>query len=334
MRWLLKELESDETEYSMKDLWYKCEDINDTFYSPFAKYKSEYIAFNSEELAVEYTNKTKGASITYTGKIVEVRSENQSQQIPTSVPNGFYLFKSQNHSLPDRLSITTIRQDISAPISEQIQDLNSTISNFLDSKEIYEKTNSIHKLGILFFGPPGTGKSQFLREFCKSKDAIVIFTREIPSVSFLKRLDSDTKGRLKIFVFDEVIACLEGQHDIKAMLDFLDGESTVSNSIYLLATNYPELIPENVVRIGRIDEFVNMGFPDYESRKNLIKHFLGRDAIEEEIECTKDMPIADIKYICFNHLKLNSKFSDCVKRIKEKNKMITKHFGKTKEISL
>ena len=40
MNYLLYAELEDELEYSMKDLWYKCEDINDTFYSPFTKSKT------------------------------------------------------------------------------------------------------------------------------------------------------------------------------------------------------------------------------------------------------------------------------------------------------
>jgi SpoVK/Ycf46/Vps4 family AAA+-type ATPase len=118
------------------------------------------------------------------------------------------------------------------------------------------------------------------------------------------------------------------------MLDFLDGSRSLTNTIYFLSTNYPESIPENVVRNGRIDVFVRVEFPNLEARKKLIKLYLKREATEEELSITNNMPIVDIREICFTHKKTSKSFPDCVRIIEEKNKMLKKHFGKSKEIRL
>jgi SpoVK/Ycf46/Vps4 family AAA+-type ATPase len=118
------------------------------------------------------------------------------------------------------------------------------------------------------------------------------------------------------------------------MLDFLDGSKSLSNTIYFLSTNYPESIPENIVRNGRIDIFVKVEYPNVVARKKLINLYLKREAAEEELNLTENMPIVDIREICFAHKKTGKSFRDCVKIIEDKNKMLKKHFGKTKEIRL
>jgi SpoVK/Ycf46/Vps4 family AAA+-type ATPase len=156
----------------------------------------------------------------------------------------------------------------------------------------------------------------------------------VPTRKFLEKLEQSTKDRLKIIVFEEAVSLLESSEDIREMLDFLDGARSVSNAIYFLSTNYPESIPENVIRNGRIDVFVKVDYPDVSARKKLIKLYLKRDANEAELATTQDMPIVDIRQICFIHKKTGKSFSDCVKIVEDKNKMIKKYFGRTKEIRL
>jgi hypothetical protein len=180
-----------------------------------------------------------------------------------------------------------------------------------------------------------TGKSSWTRKFIKSrKDAIVVFLDQVPSRSFLEKLESSTKDILKVFVFEEAVSLLEDSSDIREMLDFLDGSKTVSNAIYFLSTNYPDAIPENVIRNGRIDTFAYVDYPGESARQKLINLYLNRDGTSEEVKITDKMPIVDIREMCFLHKKTNKSFSDCVKIIEEKHKMIKKHFGRTKEIRL
>jgi SpoVK/Ycf46/Vps4 family AAA+-type ATPase len=156
----------------------------------------------------------------------------------------------------------------------------------------------------------------------------------VPTRGFLQKLENSTKDKLKIIVFEEAVSLLESSDDIREMLDFLDGSKSISNSIYFLSTNYPESIPENVVRNGRIDIFVRVEYPKEKARKKLIDLYLKREASDDEIILTENMPIVDIREMCFLHKKTNKSFRECVKIIEEKNKMLKKHFGKTKEIRL
>jgi len=174
-----------------------------------------------------------------------------------------------------------------------------------------------------------------MRQFIqKQKNAIVIFLDAIPTRDFLQKLEASTKNQLKILVCEEVLSVIDDSHDIREMLDFLDGSKSVSNSIYFLSTNYPESIPENIIRNGRVDIFVKVEYPNEEARKKLINYYLQRNPIEEELEITKEMPIVDIRQICFLHKKTNHSFKNCVKIVEEKNKMLKKHFGKLKEVKL
>ena len=251
------------------------------------------------------------------------------------IPKGIYYHEYASSSTPERVSPMDIREDSYVDLMESLVELDESIEQFVQNKDIYTDSCSAYKLGILLFGPPGSGKTSYMREFIrKRKEAIVIFMDGVPTRKFLEKLESSTKDRLKIVVFEEAVSLLEDSNDIREMLDFLDGSRSLTNTIYFLSTNYPESIPENVVRNGRIDVFVRVEFPNITARKKLINLYLKREADEDELKITENMPIVDIREICFTHKKTNKTFPDCVKIIEDKNKMLKKHFGKSKEIRL
>jgi hypothetical protein len=319
-----------------KKLWYKFDTKSKgTYFSPFSKSKSTLKHYDTITDLVYETNKQE-ATFDYRGdNVVEFYYLNETSNEPIDLPVGVYHHRQESSSTPEGLFPMEIRKDGYIPIIKELDNLKSEITNFKNNKKLYDDCKTIYKLGVLLFGPPGTGKTSFMREFIRdNQEAIIIFLDGVPSRKFLEILENSTKDKLKIFVFEEVVAMLEDSFDIRHTLDFLDGSTTISNSIYFMSTNYPEVIPENVIRNGRIDMFVNVTYPDYAARKQLIELYLDRPALEEEISLTQNLPIVDIRQICFTHKKTNKSFIECSKIIEEKAKMIKKHFGKTKSIQL
>lgn len=316
-------------------IWYKYINPTGEFYSPFAQSKTTAKAFDSASEMVEELNKNSNAYEIVTENISLFYEKTASAAQPEELPCGIYSHEYSKSSTPERLVPMDLRDDKYIELIDSLTELDESIEQFVNNKSIYEDSCSSYKLGVLLFGPPGSGKTSYMREFIrKRKDAIVIFMDGVPSRNFLQKLESSTKNRLKIVVFEEAVSLLEDSSDIRDMLDFLDGSKSLSNTVYFLSTNYPESIPENVVRNGRIDLFVRVDFPNEKARHKLIELYLKRPAEEEEILLTNNMPIVDIREMCFLHKKTSKSFKDCAKLVEEKNKMLKKHFGRSKEIRL
>lgn len=317
-------------------IWYKYITPSGEYYSPFSNSKTYVEHYDSpKEMQESLTAREITSFEILTNNLVEIYKGATPLTEPQDLPPGIYDHSLGNGSQPERLTPMSLRDDVYVDILQNLEDIEKTVSEFEGNRELYENSGSIYKLGILLFGPAGTGKSSWQRKFIRSKkDSIVIFLDQVPSRSFLEKLESSTKGILKIFIFEEVVSLLEDSSDIREMLDFLDGSKTVSNAIYFLSTNYPDAIPENVIRNGRIDTFAYVDYPNAASRQKLINLYLKREGTPEEIKITDKMPIVDIREMCFLHKKTNKSFSDCAKIIKEKHEMIKKHFGRTKEIRL
>lgn len=314
-------------------IWYRTQTPSGEYFSPFTKSKSTLVSFESVTELVETLNKKNNYEV-LSDNLAEIYATTEPTNPPEVLPNGIYAHEYGSSGLPERLIPFEIRQDNYVDIMDSLVNLDSSIESFISNRQLYEDSQSIYKLGVLLFGPPGTGKTSYLRKFIKSIDAIVIFLDAVPSRKFLEKLEESTKDKLKVLVFEEAVSLLESSDDVREMLDFLDGSRSVSNAIYFLSTNYPEAIPENIIRNGRIDLFVRVEFPGSEARSKLIAMYLKRESTPEEVKLTENMPIVDIREICFTHKKTGKNFQECGKIIEEKNKMVKKHFGKSREIRL
>ena len=316
-------------------IWYKYTTPSGFYFSPFARSKHQLKNFPSQEEMVKELNSKDNAYEVLNETLAEVYEKSTADSEPQDLPEGIYYHEYGNSSTPERLSPLEIREDSYVELMSSLVELNKSIDQFATNRELYEDSCAAYKLGILLFGPPGSGKTSYMREFIRRrKDAIVIFMDGVPTRKFLEKIETSTKDKLKIIVFEEAVSLLEDSNDVREMLDFLDGSRSLTNAIYFLSTNYPESIPENVVRNGRIDVFVKVDFPNEDARKKLINLYLKREALPEEIAITENMPIVDIREICFTHKKTTKPFGECVKIIEEKNRMLKKHFGKSKEIRL
>jgi SpoVK/Ycf46/Vps4 family AAA+-type ATPase len=316
-------------------IWHKYVTPSGEYYSPFGKSKTTVEAFERASHMADALNRKDTSFNIITSELVEIYDSSTPSSPPIDLPAGVYSHERGNGAAPERLVPMVLRDDKYIDLLDDLDDLGDTVEDFKQNRSLYDETNSIYKLGVLLFGPPGTGKTSYMRKFIKQqKEAVVIFLDDVPSRKFLEKLEESTKDQLKIIVFEEVVSLVSHQEAIREMLDFLDGSKTVSNAIYFMSTNYPEDIPQNVIRNGRVDLFVRVGFPDKKGANKLVNLYLKRDATDTELSSVKDKPIVDIREICFMHRKTNKSFEDCVKIVEEKNKLLVKHFGKSVAIKL
>lgn len=160
------------------------------------------------------------------------------------------------------------------------------------------------------------------------KGAIIIFVSEsIPSIKFIKKIQFTLKDKLKIFVFEELTNFFE-HNKAEEALTFLDGEHSIDKSVIFATTNYPEKLPGNIVdRPSRFDKLYAIKNPDQVARGILIKHYLKRDATEEEITITDKMSTASIKESCVMSLVRDVELTESVKEMKKTSEVVKKNFS-------
>lgn len=238
------------------------------------------------------------------------------------LPPGTYVFKYNDYPLPDRLVPIDFRSDKYVDMPKITEKILLDFNTFIENEAIYRKLNICYKAGMLVYGPAGTGKTAAIRNVVRDKlpkDAITICIQNaLPPIEFLSTMKETLGDRLKIWILEEFTHFCEDPFKMEAILTFLDGENSIDKSFIFATTNYPEILPHNIVsRPSRIAYLHEVGFPEPEERKALLSYYLDREATDEEIRLTNKNTADGIKEICLlTHMKKLS-FADAKKAVDE-----------------
>lgn len=168
------------------------------------------------------------------------------------------------------------------------------LSNLFKYKEIYQKNNINIKRGVIFEGPPGTGKSLLGKIICttttwtfvwvtpkfltKTSDIadIVGICRDLsPSVLFLEDIDLYGGAREQ-----NANAGLLGE-----LMNQLDGIQENKDIITIATTNNVEVLEKALLdRPGRFDKVIKFDAPSDAVRKEMIRAFMKKSNIGKDVD--------------------------------------------------
>ncbi|KIW08454.1 uncharacterized protein PV09_01357 [Verruconis gallopava] len=148
------------------------------------------------------------------------------------------------------------------------------IQNFLSARTWYLDRGIPYRRGYLLYGPPGTGKSSFIQALAGALD----FNIAILNVSE-RGLTDDRLNHLLTKVPQRTIVLLEDADaafvnrrsidtdgysgptvTFSGLLNALDGVASAEERVIFLTTNHIERLDEALVRPGRIDMTVRLGY--------------------------------------------------------------------------
>ena len=218
-----------------------------------------------------------------------------------------------------------------AGMNDLKQMLTQKVIFILKDKEKAEKYKLLPPNGILFYGPPGCGKSFFAEKFAeeagfnfmlvKASDlgSIYVHGTQGKIADLFKKAE---ESKPTIICFDEFDAFVPirssqgAEHQAGEVNEFLTQlNNCAQRGIFVIATsNRPDMIDPAVLRTGRIDRLIYVPMPDQEARREMFKlHLNGRpceDIDAERLATLTDGFIAsDIAYIV-NDAAMGAAFSD------------------------
>ncbi len=215
----------------------------------------------------------------------------------------------------------------------------SEVVEFLRDPQKFMRLGAKIPRGVLLVGPPGTGKT-LLAKAVAGEAGVPFYS--ISGSDFVEMyvgvgasrvrdlFDTARKSRASIIFIDEIDAVgrhrgagLGGGHDereqtLNQLLVEMDGFGTHDGVIVMAATNRPDILDPALLRPGRFDRQITVGYPDIRGREAILYVHARNKPFEETVDFRK---IAQIT-VGFTGADLANLLNESALLAARKNKML------------
>jgi transitional endoplasmic reticulum ATPase len=205
------------------------------------------------------------------------------------------------------------------------RELKELVQYPVEHPEKFEKFGMSPSRGVLFYGPPGCGKTLMAKAVANECQANFISVKgpELLTMWFgeseanVRDIFEKARGSAPcVLFFDELdsIASQRGGSSgdgggaadrvINQILTEIDGVGSKKNVFVIGATNRPDIIDPALMRPGRLDQLIYIPMPDLESRLGILKATLRKSPISSDVDLdflaanTEKYTGADLTEIC------------------------------------
>lgn len=207
------------------------------------------------------------------------------------------------------------------------------IAEFWNKAEKFKQHNVKHKRGILFMGPPGTGKTSLINLLTDAvvKNGGVVF--HVTSINELYWYIEFVHQHLRVIhpdmpvitVLEDIDKYMDGGSNESGILNFLDGSDSFDHHVVVGTTNRLDGLNDLIVRPSRFDWLVTVDLPDEACRKE----FLTRKGLEEQeavewAKQTNGYSMADLKELYISVKLLDLSLKESKAKLEEQGKIDVK----------
>jgi transitional endoplasmic reticulum ATPase len=205
------------------------------------------------------------------------------------------------------------------------RELQETVQYPVEHPEKFEKFGMQPSKGVLFYGPPGCGKTLLAKAIANECQANFVSIKgpELLTMWFGESennvrevFDKARQASPCVLFFDELDSIARargggngdaggaGDRVINQILTEIDGVGVKKNVFVIGATNRPDILDPAIMRPGRLDQLVYIPLPDRKSRIQIFKATLRKSPLSKEVDlevlakATNGFSGADITEIC------------------------------------
>jgi transitional endoplasmic reticulum ATPase len=205
------------------------------------------------------------------------------------------------------------------------RELYETVQYPVEHADKFEKFGMQPSKGVLFYGPPGCGKTLLAKAIANECGANFI---SIKGPELLTMWFGESEANIRdlfdkaraaapcILFFDEMDSIAKqrggsgggsseaGDRVINQILTEIDGVGQRKSVFVIGATNRPDILDNAVTRPGRLDQLIYIPLPDYESRLSIFGANLRKSPVAPDVDLqmmaksTEGFSGADITEIC------------------------------------
>jgi transitional endoplasmic reticulum ATPase len=209
-------------------------------------------------------------------------------------------------------------------LEETKRELQEMVRYPIEHRHLFERFGMQASRGVLFYGPPGCGKTLMAKAIANECGANFISVKgpELLNAYFggseanvRDLFDKARSASPCILFFDEIDSIARargsggGSSDtsdrvINQILSEIDGMGSGKTLFIIGATNRPDILDPGIMRPGRLDQLIYIPLPDRESRISIFVANLRKSPIDEGVsmetlaDATDGFSGADITEIC------------------------------------
>jgi transitional endoplasmic reticulum ATPase len=211
------------------------------------------------------------------------------------------------------------------------RELKELVQYPVEHPEMYHKFGTEPSKGVLFYGPPGCGKTLLAKAIANECQANFISIKgpELLTMWFGESesnvrdvFDKARQAAPCVLFFDELDSIAKsrggslgdaggaGDRVINQILTEMDGIGKKKNVFVIGATNRPDIIDPAILRPGRLDQLIYIPLPDFGSRLAILKAALRKSPVAKDVNLeflaqhTHGFSGADLTEICQRAVKL------------------------------
>jgi transitional endoplasmic reticulum ATPase len=175
----------------------------------------------------------------------------------------------------------------------------------VEHPEMFEKFGMQPSKGVLFYGPPGCGKTLLAKAVANECQANFVSVKgpELLTMWFgesesnVRDIFDKARGAAPcVLFFDELDSIGKarggslgdaggaGDRVINQLLTEMDGVGSKKSVFVIGATNRPDILDPAIMRPGRLDQLIFIPMPDLESRKSILKATLRKSPLAPDVD--------------------------------------------------
>jgi transitional endoplasmic reticulum ATPase len=203
------------------------------------------------------------------------------------------------------VEIPNVKWEDIGGLEETKKHLQEMILYPIDYPEKFSKFGMNPSKGVLFYGPPGCGKTLMAKAVATecSSNFISVKGPELLTMWFGESesnvrevFDKARASAPCVLFFDELdsigVSRGHGQGDaggagdrvMNQLLTEMDGVGAKKNVFFIGATNRPEILDEALLRPGRLDQLIYIPLPDFPARKSIIQAITKKTPIAADVD--------------------------------------------------